>query len=197
MKKVFYIISSMVAVGVIAMVLTTGFGGRYGMMSAFAANSNQTSAPTTGYNQTTKTTSADNAAANLDGIAKATLNDGIQTVTTTLDNGVYAPIIVQKDIPVKWTITAQKGDINGCNGEMIIKNYNVDEKLKVGENVIQFTPTQSGTFTYSCWMGMVTSSIIVVDDINNITSQDISGYSGNTGLAAGSGCSMCNNINNQ
>lgn len=98
-------------------------------------------------------------------IAKAA--DGIQTITTKLTSGRYEPITVQKGIPVKWIIQAQAGDINGCNNKIVIPKYNVEKKLETGDNIIEFTPTQSGTFAYSCWMGMIRSQITVVDDINN------------------------------
>ncbi len=91
-----------------------------------------------------------------------------QQVMTTLDGGSYSPIAVQAGTPVKWTINVDEGDLNGCNNEMIIPEYNIKQKLKVGENVITFTPTETGKFGYSCWMGMITSSITVVEDIQNV-----------------------------
>ena len=88
-----------------------------------------------------------------------------QQVTTSLDGGRYSPIAVQAGVPVKWTIEAGAEDLNGCNREMIIPEYNIQQELQPGENVIEFTPTKTGTFGYSCWMGMVRSSITVVEDI--------------------------------
>lgn len=87
---------------------------------------------------------------------------------TKLSSGYYEPIKVQKGIPVRWTIKAQKSDINGCNNEIIIPAFNMSKKLEPGDNVIEFIPTESGSFTYSCWMGMIRSKIIVVDDMNNV-----------------------------
>lgn len=193
MNKSVYIVGGILVICVIAIALFFGFGRGLGMMGPYAANSNTTSAQTSGNAQSTKAASGNNAAANLDAVPKATSEGTTQTVTTTLDGGQYSPIVVQKGVPLKWTITAKNGDINSCNNQMVINDYNLNQKLNVGENVIEFTPTESGTFPYSCWMGMVTSTITVVDDINNITDQDISGYSGNAGSAAGNGCSMCQN----
>jgi sulfite exporter TauE/SafE/copper chaperone CopZ len=105
----------------------------------------------------------------------ATIQDGVQIVTTKLQPGRYEPIIVQKDIPVKWTIQAQKSDINGCNNEIIVPKFNKVQKLQAGDNVIEFTPTETGAFAYSCWMGMIRSKITVVDNINNV---DASGSGG-------------------
>ncbi|MCL6460013.1 MAG: sulfite exporter TauE/SafE family protein [Gorillibacterium sp.] len=98
----------------------------------------------------------------------AQIKDGFQTVTTTLSSGRYQPITVQKGIPVKWIIQAEDGNLNGCNNRMIIPKYNLEKKLEPGETVIVFTPTESGAIPYSCWMGMIRSSITVVDDINNL-----------------------------
>jgi len=98
----------------------------------------------------------------------AIIQDDIQVVMTKLSSGYYEPIKVQKGIPVRWTIKAQKSDINGCNNEIIIPAFNMSKKLEPGDNVIEFIPTESGSFTYSCWMGMIRSKIIVVDDMNNV-----------------------------
>ena len=97
----------------------------------------------------------------------ATMKDGVQIVTTRLSPGRYEPITVQKGIPVKWVIQAQKSDINGCNNEIVIPEFNTRKKLQAGDNIIEFTPADTGTFAYSCWMGMIRSRITVVDDINN------------------------------
>lgn len=102
------------------------------------------------------------------GSSVATIQGGIQIVTTKLTSGRYEPITVEKGIPVKWTIQAQKSDINGCNNEIIIPKLNKKKKLAAGDNIIEFTPTETGTFAYSCWMGMIRSKITVVDDISEI-----------------------------
>lgn len=105
----------------------------------------------------------------------AKIEDGVQIVTTKLQSDRYEPITVQKGIPVRWIIQAQKSDINGCNNEIIIPKFKKEKKLEAGDNVIEFTPTESGTFAYSCWMGMIRSKITVVDDINNVDASDSSG----------------------
>jgi plastocyanin domain-containing protein len=45
---------------------------------------------------------------------------------------------------------------------MIIREYGVEHRFTPGENVIEFTPERAGRFSYSCWMGMIRSSITVV-----------------------------------
>ncbi|PYG84307.1 sulfite exporter TauE/SafE [Ruminiclostridium sufflavum DSM 19573] len=106
------------------------------------------------------------------GIAAITGN--VQTVNTTLDSGRYYPITVQKGIPVRWTISVADGDLNGCNRSLRISEYNIENKnLEVGDNVIEFTPDKTGNFIYTCWMGMLRSNIIVVDDISTVNPDGI------------------------
>ncbi|MDR2750652.1 MAG: sulfite exporter TauE/SafE family protein [Clostridiales bacterium] len=94
------------------------------------------------------------------------VSNGVQTVNSTLQSGKYPAITVSAGVPVKWVIEAPQGSINGCNNRIIIPEYNIEHQFKLGENVIEFTPTEAGKFAYSCWMGMIRSSITVVDDPN-------------------------------
>ncbi|HAH63519.1 MAG TPA: heavy metal transporter [Treponema sp.] len=98
------------------------------------------------------------------GSSAARTENGVQTVSSTLASGRYPSITVQQGIPVKWTIDAPPGSINGCNNRMIIPEYNIEYQFKTGDNTITFTPDKMGTFRYSCWMGMIRSSIKVVAD---------------------------------
>jgi sulfite exporter TauE/SafE/copper chaperone CopZ len=111
----------------------------------------------------------------------ATIKDGVQYVTTELTFGGYEPIVVQSGLPVQWTIKAEQGTINGCNNSIVIPKFNLQQDLAVGETMIEFTPTKSGTVPYSCWMGMIRSKITVVDDLNTVDSDAIS--SDDSGIA--------------
>jgi len=86
----------------------------------------------------------------------------IQTIASTFKARSYAPITVKKGIPVKWIINIAAGEINGCNSPVTIRAYNIVKKLVPGENIIEFTPIKEGTITYTCWMGMISSTIKVV-----------------------------------
>jgi plastocyanin domain-containing protein len=46
---------------------------------------------------------------------------------------------------------------------MYIKEYDINWRFNTGENVIEFMPEKAGRFSYSCWMGMIRSSITVVE----------------------------------
>lgn len=88
---------------------------------------------------------------------------GVQEITSELTRSGYPAITVSAGTPVKWTIKAAKGNLNGCNYAIVIPEYKIQKELAVGDNVIEFTPTRTGTFTYSCWMGMIRSTITVVE----------------------------------
>jgi sulfite exporter TauE/SafE/copper chaperone CopZ len=90
--------------------------------------------------------------------------DGRQLVSSTLESGGYPRITVVAGIPVRWLIEAPQGSINGCNNRMLIPEYGIEHAFKPGENVIEFTPTRTGTFRYSCWMGMIQGSITVTEE---------------------------------
>lgn len=103
----------------------------------------------------------------------ATVKDGVQTVTTGLNPGRYEPIVVQKGVPVIWIIQAEAGDLNGCNNSIVVPKFNIQQDLSEGDTVIEFTPTDSGSFPFSCWMGMIRSNITVVDELSALDSSSI------------------------
>jgi plastocyanin domain-containing protein len=90
------------------------------------------------------------------------IENGYQIVNSNLSGGRYPAITVRQGIPVRWTINAPQGSINGCNNRMIIREYGIEYRFRTGENIIEFTPDKSGRFPYSCWMGMIRSSITVL-----------------------------------
>jgi len=90
------------------------------------------------------------------------IKNGEQIVNSTLQPRRYPAITVQQGIPVRWTINAPPGSINGCNNSFIIQEYGIQYAFEPGDNVIKFTPTKPGRFIYTCWMGMIKSTITVV-----------------------------------
>jgi len=103
-------------------------------------------------------------------VNQAVMTDGVQVIETELTSNGYPEITVTKGIPVKWNLKAEAVDINGCNETLIIPEYNVEKKLEPGDNIITFTPTESGVIPYSCWMGMIQSRINVVEKAGDATS---------------------------
>jgi uncharacterized protein len=121
----------------------------------------------------------------------ARIEGDVQVVSNRLLSGRYTPIVVQKGIPVRWTITVEKGDLNGCNNPVTIPKYDMEKKLVIGENIIEFTPEETGDIPYTCWMGMISSTIKVVDDIGSIDSEQIREEGSVLTPAGGMGCPCC------
>jgi sulfite exporter TauE/SafE/copper chaperone CopZ len=106
-------------------------------------------------------------------VAVAKLSTDYQEVRTTVESGQYHPLVVQKGVPVRWIISAKAEDLNGCNNPLTVPQYGITKVLQPGDNLIEFTPTQDGTITYTCWMGMISSSIKVVPDLAKLAAGDL------------------------
>lgn len=98
--------------------------------------------------------------------SKAILEDGVQIINMTANNNGYSPNVfyVQKGVPVKWVINGES--LNYCNNSIVVNSLNIQQKLKSGENIIEFTPTDKD-INFSCWMGMIRGVIKVVDDLDS------------------------------
>lgn len=117
----------------------------------------------------------------------AVVNNGIQEISIDLKSRAYEPIVVQKGVPVRFNIKATAESINGCNGTVIIPEFNIERTLLPGDNIIEFTPTEEGTIAYTCWMGMIRSSIQVVSNLDTASITPLPEQG-----AGGFGSSCCN-----
>lgn len=106
-----------------------------------------------------------------DYVNAATVEGDVQTVTSGMSPEGYEPITVQAGVPVEWTINVEEGDLTNCNSAIMIPEYGIEQELQVGENMIEFTPTETGTVEYTCWMNMLSSEIVVVDDLEDGSSK--------------------------
>ena len=90
-----------------------------------------------------------------------TVQSGIQIVESEILSNEYPTITIESGVPTKWIINVKEGNLNGCNNPIYIPEYKIEKELEIGENIIEFTPTEDGTFVYSCWMGMIYGKIVV------------------------------------
>lgn len=108
---------------------------------------------------------------------KAVIEDGYQVVNIEVGQRSYDDIVVQKGIPVKLVMNVASGNLTSCNYAINISEYGITTGLSEGENIIEFTPDEEGTFTYSCWMGMIRNTIKVIDgDISSYTPANKQNY---------------------
>lgn len=131
------------------------------LISQGIALSGMQSQSTNSYEQSAEV--VEEATNNSDESSDSIQSDGdVQLIESTLELGTYPSITVEANKPVKWKINVPEGTLTGCNSRMIIPEYGIQYAFDYGENVIEFTPTETGEFTYSCWMGMITGRIAVV-----------------------------------
>lgn len=92
-----------------------------------------------------------------------TLENGVQVVRMKQLAGGYSPnrFTIRQGLPVKWIIDSQSQYT--CAASLIMQKYNIRKNLVKGQNIIEFTPTQTGRILFSCSMGMYTGSFNVVD----------------------------------
>ncbi|MGZ4994061.1 MAG: urease accessory protein UreH domain-containing protein, partial [Methylobacter sp.] len=108
-------------------------------------------------------------------VAKSPSCDIEQTINMDVVKTGFQPnkFTLRKGIPVKWVINAK--ELNECNKAIVVPQYGLDIKLQPGIQVIEFTPAETGVVPWSCWMGMIPGTFIVVDNeptpIKNVASE--------------------------
>lgn len=122
---------------------------------------------------------------------KATLEGNVQNITSELTASGYPDLIVQEGVPVRWNLHAAEGTINSCNNALVIPAYGVEVNLQEGDNIIEFTPDETGTIAYSCWMGMINAEIQVVKDLDNADVTALAAQSGKNKTSGTAGIPSC------
>jgi len=114
--------------------------------------------------------------------------NGKQILKMDASSRGYSPsyLKVKAGIPVRWEIT-DKGT-SGCTNAVISKSlFEGEISLTPGQtSVKEFTPEKPGKYKFSCWMGMVSGIIEVVDGAGGTVSQD-SVFNGNASSFTSSG----------
>jgi sulfite exporter TauE/SafE/plastocyanin domain-containing protein len=87
----------------------------------------------------------------------------VQTVITTVSPNSYSPVTVKRGLPVRWIIRATAEDLNECNNALAAPAFGLETKLSAGDTILEFTPSATGEFPFSCWMDMIKSTITVVE----------------------------------
>lgn len=92
-----------------------------------------------------------------------TLEGNVQVVRMRQKSNGYQPnsFTIYKDIPVRWIITSD--DPNSCASSIVSDKLNIRKTLQAGENIIEFTPKETGRIGFSCSMGMYTGVFEVVE----------------------------------
>jgi sulfite exporter TauE/SafE/copper chaperone CopZ/plastocyanin len=123
------------------------------------------------------------------------LENGVQVIHMVEGNDGYSPnsFSIKKGVPVKWIIDAQAP--YSCASAIIVPKLNISKNLEAGENIIEFTPTQSGKIPFSCSMGMYTGVFNVYDEnssaVVDTAPAPVARTSGTCGIAPASTGGSC------
>lgn len=94
---------------------------------------------------------------------KTTAVGNIQEVRMTQGASGYNPnqFTVKKGNMVRWIINSTNQFT--CASYIRMPSYGIGQPLKAGDNIIEFTPTQTGEIAFSCSMGMYRGKFTVID----------------------------------
>jgi plastocyanin domain-containing protein len=96
------------------------------------------------------------------------------------------PVRVKIGIPVR--LVADINNMPGCSKSIVIPEFGVRKSVSTSDNIIEFTPNKSGTFQFSCSMGMYRGQIIVENADGSVAAYTGSAPVSNGGTYGGSDC---------
>lgn len=102
---------------------------------------------------------------------------GVQTIDMRVEANHYVPnaFRLRKDVPVRWMIHGAA--LNACNRGIVVPRLGLEIELVPGEQVVEFTPTETGVIGWSCWMGVIPGSFEVYDPTEPATAAAEEGLS--------------------
>ena len=90
------------------------------------------------------------------------VNDGdVQIVNLGIANYNYDPETITVDAGKPVRIVGNMNQLQGCLRAFSIPQLGLSKVFKSGDNILEFTPKQKGTFGFTCSMGMGTGNLIV------------------------------------
>jgi uncharacterized protein len=95
--------------------------------------------------------------------ANVTVTPVDQTISSTQDGDGYHPseTVVYAGRPTHWVVTSTAS--YNCASSLDSQDLGLQGWLKTGRNVIELPALATGTYKYSCSMGMYTGRIVVID----------------------------------
>lgn len=128
------------------------------------------------------------------------IENGYQIIKMDVDGEGWHPdsFVLKKNVPVKWIINGK--EITNCNKAIQVPKLGLKFDIKSGEQTIEFTPTEEGVISWSCWMGMIPGTFIVTEtgeatqtEINSASENSAPSGSGSCGAGGcGGSCGMNN-----
>ena len=87
-----------------------------------------------------------------------------KTVRITVSKNGFSPSSISTEQGSPLTLIFRRPKNEGCGNKVVFPSLNITRDLPVGKSVIiKFTPTDTGTISFTCGMGMYKGSIVVSD----------------------------------
>lgn len=85
-----------------------------------------------------------------------------QVIHMTVTKTGYRPdsFVVRQGLPVKWVIDGR--DLTYCNRRIVVPMLGLDIELVEGNQTVEFIASEPGVISWSCWMGMLPGSFVVL-----------------------------------
>ena len=90
---------------------------------------------------------------------------GVQELEIVVQGG-YSPgrVVVHKGVPVR--LRFRRLESASCSERVLFPDFDVARKLPTNEvTTVEFTPDKSGTFTFTCGMGMYQGTLVVEEGV--------------------------------
>lgn len=93
----------------------------------------------------------------------AAVENDVQTVSVVVSDMGYAPGTIELKAGIPARITFEQQSRSHCASQVQIPSFNVPKTdLPFGQKtVVEFTPKESGSFTFTCGMDMLKGTILV------------------------------------
>lgn len=86
----------------------------------------------------------------------------IQVVNLSAQGINYNPSVITVKAGQPVQIVANVASLQGCLKSFLIPSFNIRKFFTPSDNTVEFTPTQKGSFAFSCAMGMGRGTINVI-----------------------------------
>ena len=96
----------------------------------------------------------------------ADYKDQVQKATGDVTISSYPALTVQRGIPVEFTLYVEPAEIDAANEFVSFPDFGISDLcLMPGENIVRFTPEESGVFYYFSRSGSISNVIMVVESL--------------------------------
>lgn len=160
--RYFFKLAGLVVIVLAWVNISSGYNLTGWTLPSFGRSASQNSSPA-GSNWDYSNSSNPSSVGGDSGSGQVRLENGKQIVIMEQNRGGYEPnsFTIKKGVPVKWVINSTNSYT--CASYLVVPSLNLSQALQSGENIIEFTPTETGYIRFTCSMGMYSGVFKIID----------------------------------